>query len=783
MSMIDHYVKEKLKASIRIEAVVEHLGLHDKLHLKRVGGYLVGRCVAGHESKSGQCFRLGSGWSQFHCFSCNESFDAIDLVQREKNVGYIDACKYLAENFRSDLLEELKNHKFVSAETKKSHSLSHLYELVFEYGKKLLSKKEGKEAFDYLTYVRGYDPAKLLTTEWMYWPKDGEIREHLKSQLSQEKHQEVNELKLNGIGGDLFRAALPYRDKYGRILGFAKRATIKEGVSDSEGNAYRWSYTSGLKKDDLFNIYKCKRENQLLLVEGLPDAAYLPSVGISNIVATGQGDLSSKHLEGLKIYEIESVVIIFDNDAKNSKGEIGSIEKAKKASDLLESYGIKAFILPPHLLSPYKDPDEFVKALGSEAFKKLITEHAQSRARWLPSYFSYKEDLHSDIGLHAGLKKAAKEYIKIEDEWDKNIFKKEVEKIFNLKSSEIDQFIEKSAQELKKEEEEEKYKKSLDEVQKCIAEGEFTKAEQLLWQLKNENKKENFLLHPYTVENLKNDLSTIHDGLKTGYKSLDTSIQIPQEAITIIAGRPSHGKTTTLLNFFVNMVRLYPDREFYFFSYEEPKNQILLKVLNILCGEVISDTNNLGNLEGYVRGGFNRNPKINENIALLQSLTESNRLVVSDFPYFVDELSKVISHLKKRGKMGAIFIDYIQKIKLKGKSSTRQLELQKISEIILETAKFNSVPIILGAQFGRGSTRQEVLRLDNLREAGDIENDAKLVIGIWNESKEKSDSKNESLVNRTVDLDFVVLKNRNGPANQNATLVFDRPLLTLREKK
>ncbi len=56
--MIDNYVKEKLKASIRIEAVAEHLDLHHKLNLKRVGGYLVGNCVAGHESKSGQCFRL-----------------------------------------------------------------------------------------------------------------------------------------------------------------------------------------------------------------------------------------------------------------------------------------------------------------------------------------------------------------------------------------------------------------------------------------------------------------------------------------------------------------------------------------------------------------------------------------------------------------------------------------------------------------------------------------------------------------------------------------------------
>ena len=781
--MINTYVKEKLKASIGIEQVAEHLDLTNKLNLKRVGGYLVGKCISGHDSNSEQCFRLGSGWSQFHCFSCNESFDAIELVQREKGLGYFEACKYLAETFRSDLLEELKSHKSITSAKKNSYSLSSLYELVFEYGKTLLTKKEDNEAFQYLTKVRGYYPEKLLKTDWIYWPKDGEIREYLKSQIIPERYQEISEIKLNGVCGDSFRAAIPYRDKFGRILGFAKRATTKEGVPDSKGKLYRWSYTAGLKKDDLFNIYKCKREKQLILVEGIPDAVYLPSLGISNIVATGQGDLSSKHLESLKIYEVESVIIVFDNDPKDGKGEIGSIEKAKKASDLLEANGIKAFILPPHFLTPYKDPDEYVKAYGIDSFKKLINENAKSRVRWLPSYFSYKDDLNTDIGRYSALGLASKEYVKIEDHLDKNIFKQEMKAIFNLNPTEIDDIMAKSLKGQEQKEKEEVYKKSLENAKNLISQGEIKKAEQILSNLKNEYKKDNLLVKPYTVENLKQDLSNIQEGLKTGYKSIDTTIQIPQEAITIIAGRPSHGKTTTLLNFFVNMVKLYPNREFYFFSYEEPKNQILLKILNIISGEFISEANNLAHLEGYLRGGFTKNSKINEGISLLQSLTENHRLVVNDFPYFVDDLSKVIANLKERGKIGAIFIDYIQKIKFKGKSYTRQIELQKISETILETAKFNSVPIILGAQLGRGNARHEVLRLDNLREAGDIENDAKLVLGIWNEAKEKAETKGESLTGRTVDLDLVVLKNRNGPSNQSISLVFDRPLSTLREKK
>lgn len=779
--MIDNLAKEKLKAFIRIEDVIDHLDLRHKLGLKHVGGYLVGKCVAGHESKSGQCCKLGPDWSHLHCFSCNESFDAIELVQREKGLNFVESCQYLAETFRSDLLEELKKSNFSAAAPKQSYALSHLYEMIFQYGKELLFTEKGKEALDYLVKVRGYDPTKLQTTEWVYWPKDAEIRKHLKSKLPKERQEEADSIKLNGNGGDLFRVALPYRDRFGKILGFAKRAAIKEGVADAEGKMHRWSYTAGLKKDDPFNICRCKREKHLILVEGLPDAAYLPSVGIKNIIATGQGDLSVKHIESLKVYEIESIVIVFDNDAKDSKGEIGSIEKAKKAADLLEKNGIKAFILPPHLLSPFKDPDEYVKANGPEAFKKLVEEKALARVRWLPSYFAYKHDLGTDIGRFTALGGVSKAYSQIHDEFERSLFKQEIENTFRLNPAESEGILAKALKEQKVQDAVEKQKQSVEEAQKLLSQGDFLKATQLLSQLNKEGKNDDAYVKPYTIDNLREDLSKIPEGLKTGYKSLDKTVLMPQGAITIVAGRPSHGKTTTLLNFIVNMVKLYPDREFYFFSYEEPKNQILLKILNILAGECVNETSNLSNLEGYVRGGLDKLSKVNEAMTLLQSWTENHRLVVCDHPFFVDDLSREIGRLKERGKLGAVFIDYMQKVKFRGKASSRQLELQKISETILEAAKFYSIPIILGAQLGRGNTKAEVLRMDNIREAGDIENDSKVILGIWNEAKEAADTKGMPL-SRMVDFDLVVLKNRNGLSNHTVSLTFDRPLSTLKEK-
>jgi replicative DNA helicase len=289
----------------------------------------------------------------------------------------------------------------------------------------------------------------------------------------------------------------------------------------------------------------------------------------------------------------------------------------------------------------------------------------------------------------------------------------------------------------------------------------------------------------YTYKDLVTDLARTREGLKTGYPSLDEIIEIPQGAITLVAGRPSHGKTITQLNLLIQMIKLYPTMRFYFFSYEEPKSQILLKVLNILAKHLIGDEHhNLSNLEGYVRGKHTSRDQLNVAAEELQTLTESGRLVVCDHSYYVDDLVLVISRLKGQfeDKLGAVFIDYIQKVKIKYRYPTRQLELQKISSEILETAKNCNIPIILGAQLGRGTGKKEVMRLDNLREAGDIENDAKLVLGIWNQAKDEADVKEEALKSRKVDLEFMILKNRNGPSNQSINLEFDRPLSLLREK-
>jgi replicative DNA helicase len=794
MAKIDELAKDKLKASVLVEDVAEHLGLLDRYGFKRSGGFIIGNCLSGkHDSSSGSCCKLNKEKNNFHCFSCNESFDSIDLVVKEKGIPFKDACIYLADNFRRDLKDELVKGEWLAPEDRKKYATANLYEMIYEYGKDLLFKKEGVEAYKYLTEERvvhkgekkGYDPSKLKEMEWIYWPKDAEIRAHLKKNLPPERHQEVHELKLNGVGGDEFRAALPYRDLFGNTLGFAKRHTSKDGL-DLEGKKYRWSYTAGLKKDDLFGLHNCKRSKlfkqgkQLIVVEGLPDATSLPAYGIDNVVAVGQGELSEKHLEGLKVHEVESAIISFDNDKPDKNDYIGSYERAFKASKLLEENGIRTFILPPQCLKEAKDLEEFLLKYDLEELGKIFNSSIY-RAYWLPYYYTYNTDLSTDLGKHKALSASSKEYPDL-SKGDQTKFRESMAAFFKLSSDELEEELTVAQKRREKEEAEALRKQIQKQAQTLISEGKLEEAEKVLSTIKDNEKEKSKPIEPYTLNSLTDDLQKNKEGLRTGYEELDKYITIQNEAITLVGGRPGQGKTTYMMNLLLNFIKQYPKKNFYFFSYEETRQQIALKLINILAGHLFSESKNLLNLEGYIKCSSTSIQEVETAKKLYEEFVTSGRLRIVGHPYFANELSSQIAFLCKEEPVGAVFIDYIQKIKNKGRFGTRQLELQNTSEILLETAKSCSVPIILGAQLGRDKESKDKVKLDNLREAGDLEQDANLVLGIFNPAMEKAHEQGSQLTDRMVDITITPLKNRNGPVNIKIPLEFDRPILTIQSK-
>ncbi len=632
--------------------------------------------------------------------------------------------------------------------------------------------EEAREALAYLKR-RGYSEDEIRKMELGFYPSQEELEIHLLRRVN--FVDLINSLGLNVKGmGDTHKVVIPYRDPVGRLKGFIVRSLLSEKVLEMKGEK-KYKYNFGLTLDTLFNLHEARGQDTLILVEGYLDALVSTQRGLGGVVATGGSGLIETQLENALRYGVKSFILALDSDEAGQKG-------TERSLNLINRKGLKAYVIT--LPKGYKDPDELIRAKGIEAFRELV-EKAESGARWkarsLLSKHS-KQSLQTDRGRDEALREALAYEETLGDPIDSKDFVDTLMKALDIPLELLEPKLKDYHEKKTQERLEKGYRELLREGSRLLEEGKIADLKKLLDERLPDlrAKAVTRVIEPYTLQALEEDIARTRPGLKTGYESLDKLVTIPQGAITIVAGRPSHGKTTLLMNMFLKMIENEPGKAFFFFSYEESRRQVGLKLINILSGELIDERQNLIQLENYLRGNNKGRPKIEAGKEEYKAFTEAGRLWVIDEPYFVDELTDTIAYLKERHDIGAVFIDYIQKVKIKGKYQTRQLEIQKISERILETAKSLSLPIILGAQFNRQAGEEP--KLDNLREGGDIEQDANLVIGLYNEAMQKAQDRDETLRDKKVDLKLTILKNRNGIVNEDVILSFDRPILTIEEK-
>ena len=388
--------------SIPCESVAERLGLG----LIRTGNSLQGDCPSGHVSKGGRCFSINSVDNYGHCFNCGRGFDNIAMVQEKLRLSFPDAIKWIADNFGIKHSVNLNGiaPKILSPkeeeELNKFHVNALLFESAFSWMHNLLFEEEGKEVLRYLTEDRNYDPEVLKNTEFCYFPQVTLIKGYLQK-LHPGADNDLVQLPLSGASGDKFKLAIPYRNVQGQITGFLKRATCTGGITYTDRNGKvnenaRWDSTQGTRKHDIFNLSKCKGQETLIVVEGYPDAVYFTALGIPNVVAVGQGILSENHLEGMKLNRVKNVIISLDND------EVGPGNTVKAIKLLLTESDITPFVLDPKLLSPSKDPDEYVRVRGLDAFK-IILDMVTLGSVWASRYLLEKSSTANPIAKKKAL--------------------------------------------------------------------------------------------------------------------------------------------------------------------------------------------------------------------------------------------------------------------------------------------------------------------------------------------------------------------------------------------
>jgi DNA primase catalytic core len=379
----------KIKERISIADVADRLDIIKKYDLKPTGSSLQGDCPTGHPSESHRCFSVDTKDNFYHCFSCAEAGDIISMVKLIKSISFLGALRWLVDTFTPDLkpdLDDLFNN--LSDEETEFYEKGQLYEAVFHHGKQQMTTPPAGVVIDYLVNSRGYDLAKIPMTDFIYWDTDANIRAFLEQKFP-DMTEEIKNLSLQGAYGDRFRLAIPFKDRNGVITGFMKRAYIPQGIT-VKGTNVRWDSTSGLKKTDLFGLHRIRQQKRVVIVEGYPDATYLPALGFDNIVALGQGAFSDEYLNGLQAKKITQIILALDNDAVGPKNTENIVK-------LLSGSEFQVFVVDPPLMGASKDPDEYVKAHGIDALNTLF-EHAVSGAQWYANRILKTKDLNTDLG-------------------------------------------------------------------------------------------------------------------------------------------------------------------------------------------------------------------------------------------------------------------------------------------------------------------------------------------------------------------------------------------------
>jgi replicative DNA helicase len=253
-------------------------------------------------------------------------------------------------------------------------------------------------------------------------------------------------------------------------------------------------------------------------------------------------------------------------------------------------------------------------------------------------------------------------------------------------------------------------------------------------------------------------------GLSSGFYALDSLTQGFQKSdLIIVAGRPSIGKTAFSLTISLNILK-YSELPVLVFSLEMSKEQIIYRLLS---------------MESNVSQSRLRSGKLYKS-----DWTKLNKIIklLSKLPLFVDDSSdlsvqdlraKIKTILFQYSTIGLVIIDYLQLMQTPiSNNGNRAQELSQITRALKNLAREFNIPIIALSQLSRNmETRTDKKPiLSDLRESGSIEQDADLVLMLYQNETNIPDPSSDNL-NKLIDL--IIAKQRNGPTG-NIQLRFDK---------
>ena len=241
------------------------------------------------------------------------------------------------------------------------------------------------------------------------------------------------------------------------------------------------------------------------------------------------------------------------------------------------------------------------------------------------------------------------------------------------------------------------------------------------------------------------EIHTHGTGLSTGFQSIDSLLHgLRGGTVTVLAGRPSMGKSTLALNIANNISNT---KTVLFYSLEMTQEQLMMKI-------VASETDiNLNKVDKN-----QLTEEENDRFYTALSKAGNKNMTILDRGYVsVRDIVSKSRQMHGRNGLDCIVIDYLQLMKYdKNKEIS---ELGNITRELKYLSKELDIPIILLSQLSRGVEQRENKRplMSDLRSSGEIEQDADCIIMVYrDEYYKKEESEDKGLA------EIIVAKNRMG---------------------
>lgn len=360
------YYPEELVEEIRSKNdIVDVVSGYVRLQ-KKGGNYWA--CCPFHGEKT-PSFSVSGSKQMYHCFGCGVSGNVYTFVMKYENYTFPEAVKLLADRAGVKIPEM----EYTEEQKARAGRRARLLELNKEAAKFFYFQLRSSRGAAGMKYLQGRE----LTEETMhrfglgFAGKNGaEPVQYLRSKgFEDELIKEAglaNFSERNGLLCQFWnRVMYPIQDVNNRVIGFGGRV-----MGDGEPKYLNSPETPIFdKRRNLYglNFARTARSGNIIICEGYMDVISMHQAGFTQAVASLGTAFTPEQANLLRRYT-DTVLLAYDSDGAGVKAALRGI-------GLLRDAGLTAKVIN---MRPYKDPDEFMKALGREAFQERIDQAENS---------------------------------------------------------------------------------------------------------------------------------------------------------------------------------------------------------------------------------------------------------------------------------------------------------------------------------------------------------------------------------------------------------------------